>query len=81
MCVGVRVCVCVCVRRLLGQWLLVFVLLGLMLLWVMGTVSGNLNFYRIIPPRLYVWVYKTLRLSPVAVEHSVVAMTAGSQAR
>ena len=31
-------------------------------------------------PKTYGWVYKTLRLSPFAVEHSVVVMTAGSQA-
>ena len=27
-------------------------------------------------PRLYGWVYKTLRLSPLVVEHSVVVMSA-----
>ena len=27
------------------------------------------------------WVYKTIRFSPLAVEHSVVVMTAGSQSR
>ena len=32
-------------------------------------------------PRLYGWVYKTLRLSPLAVEQSAVVMTAGSQSR
>ena len=42
------------------------------------TVSGKRNVSRVIP-RLYGWVYKTLRLSPLAVEHSVVVMTAGSQ--
>ena len=30
---------------------------------------------------LYKWVYKTLRLSPLVVQHSVVVMTASSQLR
>ena len=58
-----------------------------MLLWVMGvgfdntcTVSGKWNVSRLIP-RLYGWVCKTLRLSPLVVEHSVVVMTAGFQLR
>ena len=58
-----------------------------MLLWVMGvafdntcTVSGKWNTSRAIP-RPYAWVYKTLRLSPLAVEHSVEVMAAGSQSR
>ena len=29
----------------------------------------------------YEWVYKTLRLSPLVVERSVVVMSAGSQSR
>ena len=32
-------------------------------------------------PRLYEWVYKTLKLSPLVVKHSVVVMTAGFQSR
>ena len=58
-----------------------------MLLWVMGvgfdntcTVSGKWNISRVIP-RLYGWVYKTLRLSLLAVRHSVVVMTSGFQWR
>ena len=53
-----------------------------MLLWVMGvgfdntcTVSGKWNVSRVIL-RLYRWVYKTLRLSPLVVDHSVVVMSA-----
>ena len=42
--------------------------------------SGKGNASRVIP-RLYRWVYKTLTLSPLAVEHSVVVMAAGSQSR
>ena len=52
-----------------------------MLLWVMGvefdnacTVSEKLNVSRVIP-RLYGWVYKTLRLSQLLVEYSVVVMS------
>ena len=48
---------------------------GLMLLWVMGAgfdntcaVSGKWNVSRVIP-RLYRWVYKTVRLSPLVIEH------------
>ena len=44
------------------------------------TVSGKWNVPSVMP-RLYGWVYKTLRLTPVVVEHSVVVMTAGSQSR
>ena len=58
-----------------------------MLLWVTGvgfegtcTVSGKWNVSRVIP-RLYVWVCKTLRLSPLVVKHSAVVMTAGCQLR
>ena len=54
---------------------------GLMLLWVMHvgfdkncTASGKWNGFRFIP-RLYGWVYKTLRLSPLVAEHSVVNMS------
>ena len=67
-------------RRLSQLWL-VFVLLGLILLGVMGvgfdtcTVSRKWNVSRVIP-RLYGWVYKTLRLFPLAVEHGVVVMSA-----
>ena len=53
-----------------------------MLLWVIGvefndtcTVSGKGNVFRVIP-RLHGWVYKTLRLSLLVVEHSVVVATA-----
>ena len=53
-----------------------------MLLWVMGVrfnntraVSGEWNVSRVIS-RLYGWVYKTLRLSTLVVEHSVVVMRA-----
>ena len=64
-----------------GGWFLFY--LGLMLLWVIGvgfdntcTVSAKWNVYRVIP-RLYGWVYKTLRLFPlVVVEHSVVVVSA-----
>ena len=38
------------------------------------TVSEKLNVSRVIP-RLYGWVYKTLRLSQLLVEHSVVVMS------
>ena len=58
-----------------------------MLLWVMVlefentcTVSWKRNVSRVVP-RLYGWVYKTLRVSPLAVEHSIVVMTMGSQSR
>ena len=54
-----------------------------MLLWLMGVrfdntcaVSGEWNVSRVIP-RLYGWVYNTLRLSPLVVEHSVEVMSAG----
>ena len=39
-------------------------------------VLGKFNVSRIIP-RLYEWVYKTLRLSPLVTEHSTVVMSAG----
>ena len=39
------------------------------------TVSGKWNVPRVIP-KLYGWVCKTLRLSPLVVEHSVVIMSA-----
>ena len=59
----------------------------LMLLWVIClefenicTVSCKGNVSRSIP-KLYGWVYKNLKLSPLAVEHSVVVMTTGSQSR
>ena len=50
--------------------------------WVMGvefqntyTVLGKLTVSRVIPS-LYGWVYKTLGLSPLVVEHSVVVISA-----
>ena len=53
-----------------------------MLFWVMGVgfhnacaVSGKLTVSRVIPS-LYGWVYKTLGLSPLVVEHSVVVISA-----
>ena len=63
-----------------GTWFLFY--WGLMLLWVMGVefdntcaVSGKWYVLRVIP-RLYGWVYKTLKLSSLVVEHSVVVMSA-----
>ena len=44
------------------------------------TVSGKSNVSRVIL-RLYGWVYKTLRLSPLVVDHRVVAMSARSNPR
>ena len=51
-------------------------------LWVMMVgfdntcaASGKWNVSRVFP-KLYGWVYKTLRLSPLVVEHNVVAMSA-----
>ena len=38
------------------------------------TISGKGNVSRVIPT-LYGWVYKTIRLSPLMVEHSVVVMS------
>ena len=73
--------------RWLSQWWLVFVLLGLdATLSDAGEfdntciVSGKWNVFRV-ALRLYGWVYKTLRLSPLVIEHSVVVMTASSQSR
>ena len=37
--------------------------------------SGKWNVSRVFP-KLYGWVYKTLRLSPLVVEHNVVVMSA-----
>ena len=61
--------------------------LPLMLLWVMNvgfentcTISRKWNVSRVIRS-IYRWIYKILRLSPLAVEHRVVVMTAGSQSR
>ena len=75
------------VWRWLSWWWLVLFYWGLMLLRLMGvefentcTVSGKWNVFRVIP-RLYGWVCKTLRLSPLVIEYSVVVMTAGSQWR
>ena len=55
-----------------------------MLLWVMGvgfentcTVPGKWNVFKVIS-RLYGWVDETLKLNPLAIEHRVVVMTAGS---
>ena len=66
------------VCRWLSQWWF----WGLMLLRVMGvgfdnicTVSRKWNFSRVIP-RLYGWVNKTLRLSPLVVDHNAVVMSA-----
>ena len=39
------------------------------------TISGKRDGFRVIP-RLYGWVYKTLILSPLLVEHSFVVMSA-----
>ena len=44
------------------------------------TASGKSNVARVIP-RLYRWLCKTGKLLPLADEHSVAAMTAGSQSR
>ena len=44
------------------------------------TVLGKWNISRVIP-RLYGWVYKTWRFFPLADEHGVAVMTAGSQSR
>ena len=53
-----------------------------MLFWVIGvgfhnacTVSEKLTVSRVIPS-LYGWVYKTLGLSPLVVEHSVGVISA-----
>ena len=69
------------VCRWLSQWWFLFYC-GLMLLWVMGVgfdntcaVSGKWNVSRVIP-RLYGWVYKTFRLSPLVVEHSFMVVSA-----
>ena len=43
-------------------------------------VSGKRNVSWVIP-RLYGWVYKTLRISPLMAVHSVVVMTADFQSR
>ena len=66
-----------------GGWFLFY--WWLMLLWIMGVgfentciVSRNGNVSRVIP-RLCGWVYKTLRLSPLEVEHDVEVMTASCQ--
>ena len=70
------------VCRWLSQWWLVFVFLGFDATewWGVGfdntyTVSGKWNRSKVIP-RLYGWVYKTLRLSQLVVVHSVVVMSA-----
>ena len=44
------------------------------------TVSEKRNVSKVIP-RLYGLVYKTLRLSPLVVEHSVVVVTPNPQSR
>ena len=68
-----------------GGWFLFY--WKLMLLWVMGVglentciVSGKWHVSRVMP-RLYGWVYKNWRLSPLGYKHSVVVMTTGSQSR
>ena len=73
--VCVCVCVCVCVR-VCSQWWLVFALLGVdatlgVRFEITHIVSGKWNVSKVIP-RLYGRVYKTLRLSPLVNEHSVV---------
>ena len=42
------------------------------------TVSRKWNVARVIP-RLFGWIYKSLRLAPFVVDHIVVVVTAGSQ--
>ena len=60
-----------------------FVLLGVVAILADGcgentcTILGKGNASRVIP-RLYGWVYKTLGLSPLAVEHNILVMTVGS---
>ena len=44
------------------------------------TISEKGDVSRVIP-KLYEWVYKTLRLSPLVVEHRVAVLTAGSLSR
>ena len=68
------------IKPMMVGWFLFY--WGSMRLWVMDvgfentcTVSGK-NISRVIP-RLYGWVYKALRLSPLAAEHSVVVIIAG----
>ena len=75
------VSVCVwSVCKWLSQWWLVFVLLGVDATPSAGgpscTVSWEWNVSRV-TPRLYGWVHKTLRLSPLVVEYSVVVMSYG----
>ena len=81
------VCVCVCIvfvdDETNGDWFLLY--WGLVRLWVMSvafentyTVSGKWNVSRAVA-RPYGWVYKTIRLSPLAFEHNVVVKIVGSQ--
>ena len=64
-------------------WFLIY--WGFILLWVMVEgfdntcrVLGKWKFSRVIP-RLYGWVYKTVRLALLAVEHSIAVISASSQ--
>ena len=66
--------------RRLSQWWLVFVLLGVHAIlsdgcgiWYHLQSFREVNISRVVP-RLYGWVYKTIRLSPLVVEHSAVVM-------
>ena len=85
--VCVCVCVCVCIvfvdDETNGDWFLLY--WGLVRLRVMGvafentyTVSGKWNVSRVIA-RPYGWVYKIIRLSPLAFGHNVVVKIVGSQ--
>ena len=75
----------------LSQWWLVFVT-GF-LFWLLSvdatlsdgfdntcTVSGTWKFSRVIP-RLYGWIYKSLTLSLLVIEHCVVVMNESSQSK
>ena len=79
--------VCVCIvfvdDETNGDWFLLY--WGLVRLWVMSvafentyTVSGKWNVSRAVA-RPYGWVYKTIRLSPLAFEHNVMVKIVGSQ--
>ena len=48
---------------------------------ILQIYNAEVQFVSRVIPRLYGWVYNTLRLSPLVFEHSVVATTAGSQSR
>ena len=75
---------CVYWHRWLSHWWLVFVLSELMLLWVMGVDLRTLTKFQgseMSPGLFRDFMDGYIRLSPQAVEHSVVIMTAGSQSR